>query len=199
MRRTLFDWFLLLVVLVGGILAWQTSRERSRLTARHSRLARVTGDLLIVDATKVHALALNTGYPLHFAWRVYLPPNYSQKLRGGGMMFTPGSGQPAEFIARVRLRPRHDGDMDVYTHVGKASIRISLGNNALAELLYNRWDKIKVEQLGAPELAVIKADQPAVLLKLTLPDDLQSEAQKKLSPNQQQQFDPVLFELNLGP
>jgi hypothetical protein len=199
MMRKVFDCLLVVIVLVGAIMAWQTGRERLRLTKWHARLARITGDLPIVDATKVHALALNTGDPLHFAWRVYLPPNYSYRLRSVAMVSSPGSAKPAEFIARVRLRPGQDGDLDVYTHFGNASSRSSLGNNPLAELLHNRWDKIKVEQLGAPELAVINADQSAVLLKLTLPDDLQSEARKKLSSSQQKQFVPVLFELSLGP
>jgi hypothetical protein len=76
---------------------------------------------------------------------------------------------------------------------------MGLGDKALAELLRDRWDKVRVEQLGAPELTILEADQPAVLLRLTLPEDLPREAKKSLSPYAQQQFVPVLFELDLGP
>jgi hypothetical protein len=199
MKRTLLDWFLLLVVLVGSFLAWQTGRERSRLTERHSRLARLAGDLPIIDPTKLHALALQTGDPLHFAWRIYVPPNYSPQLRGSGMAIALGSARASEFIARVRVRPDDKGDMQVYTHFGNTTSGTSLGMQAIVSVLENRWDKLKVEQLGAHALTVIKADQPAVLLRLTLPDDLHSEVRKKVSLNGQKQSLPVLFELNLGP
>jgi len=72
----------------------------------------------------------------------------------------------------------------------------SLGDKALAELLRDHWDKIRVEQLGAPELAVLGPNQPATVLRLTLPDDLRAEAHKK-APYMRAQL-PVLFELNLG-
>ncbi len=70
MTRKMFDRFLLRVVLAEGVVAWQTGRERIRLTERHSQLVRVTGDFPIIDPTRVRVRALDTGEPLHFAWRV---------------------------------------------------------------------------------------------------------------------------------
>jgi hypothetical protein len=63
----------------------------------------------------------------------------------------------------------------------------------------DRWGRIRVEQLGAAGLATLGPNQPAVLLRLTLPDDVQAEARKKLSRSVQKQFVPLLFELHLGP
>jgi hypothetical protein len=65
--------------------------------------------------------------------------------------------------------------------------------------VHDRWDKLHVERLGAPDLAVLEPNQPAILLRLTLPDDLQAEARQKLQPYAQMRYVPVLFELNLGP
>ncbi len=199
-KQRVLDWFLLVVVLWGGFLAWQSGRERSRLTQLHARLARKTGDLLIADPTMVNLQALATGEPLHFAWRVYFPPNYKQTLSGStGGFGVSSSGQPSEFIARVRLRQDDQGVLQVYTHFANGSSRSSIGDQKLAEVFRGRWDKIRVEQLGAPELALVKPDQHAVLLRLTLPDDLQDQARKNLSAVNQKRVSPVLFELDLGP
>ena len=99
MKHKLLDWFLIIVVLIGGVLTWQTGRERSRLTARHGRLAKLAGDLRIADPSKVYVLALDTGEPLHFAWRMYFPPNYKLSLlsrHSGVSVF--GTSRPSEFI-----------------------------------------------------------------------------------------------------
>jgi hypothetical protein len=201
MKHRVFDWFLLVVTLIGGVLAWQTGRERSRLSERHRRLVGMAGELPIADPSKVYARALDTGEPLHFAWRVYLPANYNRALRssGGGALGASTSRRPSEFIARLRFRQDNQGVMEVYNHFANGSTRVSLGDKTLADLLRNRWDKVRVERLGAPEVAVIEPDKPAVLLRLTLPDDMQDEARTKLSPDNQARLLPVLYELDLGP
>ncbi len=88
--------------------------------------------------------------------------------------------------------------MELYEQFGGMSTQSSFGTTELGEFLRSRWEKVKVEQLGAPEVAVLDPDQPAVLLRLTLATDLLDEARKKL-PEAQQVNIPVLFELNLGP
>jgi hypothetical protein len=201
-KHRLLDWLLILALLVGGILAGKTGWERSRLEARHARLARMTGDLPVTDPSKLYFQAIDTGEPLHFAWRVHLPPKYNQVLscRAGGSSSssTSSSSGSTELIARVRLREDEQGLLQVYDHFGGGSSRMGIGDKALAELLRGRWDRVRVEQIGAPELAVVGPDQTVVLLRLTLPDDLEAEARKKLDRSMQQSL-PVLFELVLGP
>jgi hypothetical protein len=200
MKHRLLDWLLILALIVGGILAWKTGRERSRLEERRARLARMTGDLPIADASKVHLRAIDTGERRHFAWRVYLPPNYKHRVsyRAGGSSTSSSSG-PSEFIARVRFREDEQGLIQVYTHFGGGSSRMGIGDKALAELLRGRWDRVRIEQIGAPEVAVFGPDQTAVLLRLTLHDDLEAEARKRLDGYVREQFVPVLFEMVLGP
>jgi len=199
MKHRAFDLVLLIVVLSGGILAWQTGRERSRLEGKRERLVRTIGDLPIADPSKVYVRALKTGEPMHFAWRVYLPPNYIQLLSAStGNQGNAWPTRSSEFVARVRLHRDEQGVLQVYTQFSAASSRLSLGDKTLAELLRDRWDKIRVEQLGAAGLTAIEPDQSAVLLRLTLPDDLLGEARKKLSPYAQQHNIPFLFELALG-
>jgi hypothetical protein len=79
MKHRVLDLYLLIAALIGGTLAWQTGRERSRLSEKYDEPARVTGDLPIADASKVHVRALDTGDPMHFAWRVYYPPPTSSR------------------------------------------------------------------------------------------------------------------------
>src|SRR6185436_11697936 len=80
MKQRVLNLFLILVAVLGGLLAWQSGRERGRLQAECARLLAITGDLSIDDPSKVYIRALDTREPLHFAWRVYLPPNYQQIL-----------------------------------------------------------------------------------------------------------------------
>jgi hypothetical protein len=201
-KHRLLDGLLILALLSGGILAGKTGLERSRLEARHARLARMTGDLLVTDRSKLYFRAIDTGERLHFAWRVYLPPKYNQVLScrsdGSSSSSTSLRSGSTEIIARVRLREDEQGQLHVYSHFAGGSSRMGVGDKALADLLRGRWDRVRVEQVGAPELAVFGPDQTIVLLRLTLPDDLEAEARKKLGPSMQQRL-PVLFELVLGP
>jgi hypothetical protein len=202
MKHRLLDGLLILALLSGGILAGKTGLERSRLEARHARLARMTGDLPVTDPSKLYFQAIDTGEPLHFAWRVYLPPKYNQVLScrsdGSSSSSTSSSSAATELIARVRLREDEQGQLQVYTHFGGGSSRMGVGDKALAERLRGRWGRVRVEQLGAPELAVLGPDQTTVLLRLTLPDDLEAEAREKLDRSMQRSV-PVLYELVLGP
>ncbi len=200
MKHRVWELFLLLVVVVGGILAWNTGRQRSRLQAEYQRLSRLTGDIPIADPTQVYMRAIETGEPLHFAWRVYLPPNYRQIVTdSSGSSSSSWSSGATEFITRVRFREDEQGLLQVHTRFSGGSGRMSLGDQSLAKLLRGRWDKIHVEQLGGDDLITLKPDQSAVLLRLTLPDDIQNESREKLNSHIQERCVPVLFELQLGP
>jgi hypothetical protein len=199
MRRVI-DSLLLVVAVVGGYLAWQTGRERILLAQHYRRLARAAGDIVVVDPSKIHVHALDTGEPLHFAWRVFLPANYAQVWHAttGGAGNTRRAKQ-TEFIARVRLRPDDQGKMQIYARTNMAASLASLGSDALNDLLRGRWNKLKAEQLGATGTAVIDPSEKAVFLRLTLPDDLADEARRKLPPQEQKRYFPLVFELALGP
>ena len=82
-QRTAIDLVLLVVIAAGGVAALQTGRERSRLESTYERLHRKTGDLPIGDPAWVHVRAIETGDPLHFAWRVYFPSNYPKSSSFG--------------------------------------------------------------------------------------------------------------------
>jgi hypothetical protein len=205
MRHRALDLTLLVAAVAGAALAWQSGRERGRLWQEHARLARSAGELPIADPSQVHVLALDTGKPLDFAWHVYYPPGYTQVLRasaGGGHTFT--TSKPTEFIARVVVREHQSGQMlwvekHFYRSGGLSRLGFVNDEGALAGLLRGRWDKVRVEQLGSPDPTALSPDRSAVLLRLTLSDDLQAEARRRLTPHMQKQYVPVLYELRLGP
>jgi hypothetical protein len=199
MIRKLIDLLFLTAFLVGGVLAWQSGRERIRLRNEHARLARKIGDITISDSSKVYIQAIDTGEPLNFAWRVYFPANYKQMLRGSnGGTSTSTGGSSCEFVARVRIRENEQGGLEIFTSFKEGSSWSSFGDKGLADFLRNRLDRIHVEQLGALEIAVLRPDQKAVLLSLSLPDDFVREAGDKLSDDFKKRYVPILFELNLG-
>lgn len=198
-KHRALDLVLLLVALVGGFFALQNGRQLRQLRAEYERLSKITGDLPISDAAKVHVRALETGERLHFAWRVYLPPNYRVVVWNSSGSSSSWRSDSCQFIARVRFREDEQGRLQAYTRFSGSSSCMKLGDSKLAELLHDRWDKIQVEQLGAPGLAVLAPDQSAVLLRLTLPDELQQASREKLPPWMQGHLVPTLFELHLGP
>ncbi|CAN5899146.1 hypothetical protein BH23PLA1_BH23PLA1_08550 [soil metagenome] len=200
MKHRAFDLILLVAALIGGFLAWQTGRERSRLEVQYAQLSRKVGDLPITDPSRVHVRALETGDPMHFAWRVYLPPNFNANLRhNAGGSSSAWSSDASELIARIRFREDEQNQLQVYTQFSGGSSRFGLGSPELAELLRGRWDELRVEQLGAPEMAAVAQDRSAVLLRLTMPEDMERNAREKLPAWDLEHQVPVLFEWELNP
>ena len=56
-----------------------------------------------------------------------------------------------------------------------------------------------VEQLGADKTAALKTDEEAVLPRLTLPEQLLSEASKEVDARSLQAKLPLLFEMRIVP
>jgi hypothetical protein len=188
---------LVALTLVGLVMVWQSGHQRSAARAEYERLARLTGDLKISDPQKVHVLALETGEPLHFAWRVYLPPNCRTTVRYEGGGSTSNYSQPQNIIARVRFREHPPGRLQVYTKFAGSSSQSGFGDEALASFLQDRWDQIRVEQLGTGQTALVKLDEEAVLLKLSLPDDLAAQASKEIDLRRHPIELPVLCEMQI--
>ncbi len=199
MIRRLLDLILIVLILVGGYRSWQSSQERNRLRDTHERLARISGVLPITDPSRVHVVALKTGDPMHFAWRFYVPEKYNFRVADNQGSSSSWSSDASEFIARVRFRVDDQGRLEIHEHMKGSSGRSTMGNKELTRLLHGRWDQLQVEQLGAAEMAVLDADESAVLLRLTLPDNLAAEARKTLDTYEQKRYIPVFFELKLGP
>ncbi len=194
---------LIAVVLVGGVLAWRTGRERARLGAEYARLAKAAGDLTVADSTKIHILAIETDEPLHYAWRVYLPPNSRRTLFRGGsgtqslMTATSQEGR----VARVRIRQSAEkGRLQVYQSFERRSItKPDLGDERLADLVHGHEGEIQVEQLGSGGVAVIDPAGSADLLRLVMPAAMQAKAQETLGPTALDTFLPDLFRVEIGP
>jgi hypothetical protein len=200
MKHRLFDCLIIGCIVIGGVQAWRSGLERGRLSERLARLVRKTGDVQIADETKVHFKALETEDPLEFAWRVYFPRNYrgtlKERFAGGAAEFAASS---SEYIARVRVRHHESDKMSIYSHFGSGSRWMEFEDKSLAELLRGRWGTLIVEQLGAPEVAMIKPDQQVVLLRLRLPEDIEQMARAKVSAEDLAQFVPSLLRIDLIP
>ncbi len=102
------DLFLILLALVGAYLALLTGIERASLTAHVTRVERRIGTFKITDPTLVQIQAVETDNPLEFAWRIYLPANYSTSIvqsfdSAGSTSSWSTNVNPTEFMARVIL------------------------------------------------------------------------------------------------
>jgi hypothetical protein len=200
--RRLVEVVLIVAIAIGGFLAWRTGHERDRLERSYDRLSRKAGELEIGDPTRVHFRAIQTGEPLHFAWRVYLPASYPARvhLRAGQSVGhdSVSRSQPQEFIARVRFREDENGILHVFSKFAGGSNRVGVGDQAFAKLLHGRWNEVLAEQLGADGMAAIDPDKLVTLLRLRLPPEIEGEAKTALAPEQQNGLVPVFLELQLG-
>ena len=122
------------------------------------------------------------------------------------------------------LRPADDGGVDVYMHFPGRGNSGDFEDMSAADVLRDTrdWQLPRGKKVhfgdkaagrpaprplghdprratGRAQLAVLGPMQPAILLRLTLPDDLQAEARSKLPPDTFAAYVPVLFELKLGP
>jgi hypothetical protein len=198
MKRNVVDLALLTVGLVGGMLAWKAGHERSRLEANYRRLAAAVGELPADDPALIYLKALDTGDPLHFAWRVHLPAKTRMDLRSGsgrsGLRGLISCSDPTDFIARVRLREDEPGHMSVYTKIMGGSSRSGIGSTGLARLLREHVQELMVEQVGKHGVVAIdpKAKKPTTLLRVALPESLGTKPAPGLD------F-PNLVELTIGP
>ncbi|WP_422923188.1 hypothetical protein [Singulisphaera sp. PoT] len=197
--RKALDLILFIAILLGGFLAWTSGRERSLLKKEHSRLARSVGDLAIDDPSKLQVVALDTGEPFHFAWRIYFPPKYQFSLwNGDSECFNSKSVESNDSILRVNFRENELGNMKVFISGFYGSMRHGVGDKALADFMRGRWTELKASQLGVNSIAIVNPDEQVSLLSLTLPTRLQEEAKQKLPSSSQKIWIPIPYELKLG-
>ncbi len=194
MIRRLVEGLLLVVTIVGAYFAWQSSQEKSRLTARYQRLALAAGDFPINDTSLIYVKALETGEPLHFAWRIHLPAKCQHQVTTRSGDWLALDSDPPDFVARIRFFRNDQGQMQQYHTFGNSASESS-ARRRLANLTPAQWKQLQVEQFGAPELAVLKPDQSAVLLRLTLPKELAAQAGKS---DPDSSSEPA-FEISLRP
>ena len=190
---------LAIAVVIGGVMAHQAGKEHQRLRTEYERLAKKVGDLPIEDPSKVYVLALETDEKLHFAWRIYLPPNVKLRWQtsDGGRSWS-SYRDAREFIARVRFREDENGQLIVFTKRANGSGMFRFENRQVADLLRGRWDEIQVEQLGAGEIVTVEPDEIATLLRLTLSDELKQQANEKLDNNFKKRIQTDLFSIRFG-
>lgn len=188
-----------IAILVGAIRAVQSGRERSELRTEYQRLVRKVGELAISDTTKVWVSALETGDPMHFAWRVYLPANHHFRVRHQGGSSSSNRPDSAEFVARVRFRMSDSGHLQVYGHYGSGSHLGSRGSGEVAQFIQQHWERFQIEQLGSEGAVSLEPTDSATLLRITVPDDLQAEMRELLSPHASSEFVPEYFAVHLGP
>jgi hypothetical protein len=195
----LLNAILLIATLIGGVLAYRAGTKRQQLLTERTRLEKKVGSMPIDDQSKVHVRALETGDELHFAWRVYLPAGFNIRWRYSDQGSSWSTSQSArEFIARVRLREDKRGIVYVFIKQCGGSSRSALGDGQVADLLRDRWDEVRVEQLAAEDVVVVDADEVATLLRLTLSDDLKREAEQKLNKYFAKRFETALLDVRFG-
>lgn len=199
MKIPWLDALLVLVILLGGVWLFRASLARQAAGAEVERLERVTGRIKIADPAKVYIRGIPSDDPLSFAWHVYIPKNYRIVVRdeSGGSSWG-SSSEPTQFIARVKLR-ENDSGVQVYRTTHGSS---SLGGiqHELAKFLRGRWHELKVEQFARDSLEELDPQTgEALLLRLSLPPELEREAREKIPAHRLPAMFPSVMKLHFGP
>lgn len=199
-RPNALELAILLVIVIGGVFAFRSGRERYQLERRYDRLKRKAGDIEIGDPAKVYVQAIETGDPRLFTWRIRLPPYYRYELDATNIqqMLSSPKAEPREFIASVGFRENGEGVLDVFSRFETHRIESHFGDSALATFLRGRWNDLRVHRLGQGALIAFDPTKPIELLKVSFPDDMRKEGQKTL-PKTDQVFVPILFRMTFGP
>ncbi len=191
--------FLVVLILGAFIFAWQMGQSRKRLDAEYQRLARVTGDLTIEDASKVHVQAIDCVEPFHFSWRVYLPADRTWIVETGPRGNTRAWIAQGEFLAHAQFRVDKLRNVTVYIDFGGGSTEWYLCDQFLTELLEDQWNRIHIETVGTSVIEAIEPGEFIIILRLSFPKDLKSEARRKLRGWSRDLVVPDFFEVRLKP
>lgn len=200
MRIRLIDAALAVATLAGAILAVTSASKLHALQQEHTRLSRTTGDLDIADPGEVHVVALETGEPLHFAWRVYAPAGQMMVSTfgdGGSGTSTGFNSQPHEFIGRIRFSKHRTGQIAVYYNFGNGAGFQTAGSPASYQFLNEHLDELRIEQLGVHGTARVKQGEPVTVLKMHLPESVIAQARPRSSDHNPPDLESDLFELRL--
>lgn len=76
LRFSLLGLFALVTIVALAVSLYLTHGRLAKAEAEVSRLRKETGHLTIEDASQVHVIAVPTGDPFAWRWRVYLPGGY---------------------------------------------------------------------------------------------------------------------------
>lgn len=202
-KRSLLDLLLVGLLVVGGVLAWQSGRERRRLETELARLRNLVQELDLVDPTKVHIRAIETNEPLHFAWRVYLPAGISTTVKsrftlsGGSSWGSSTSTNPSHFIARVRFRKNERGTWELYEKFHNGSSHSTISEPRISELFDKHAAELVAEPLGADQLEVFDSTESRDLLRILLPVKLRDPYRAIYPPNDQPRF-PEVMSISVG-
>lgn len=178
MLLRLLNLSLLLAALVGAALAFAEQRRVAAIAGEHQRLTGLVGNLSVEDETKIHVLAIDTGEPMHFLWRIFVPANVDLRwqfktIGGSSSSWGGGDPEPTEMFLRYRMKVE-DNWVNVFHSTNNSSGLSSLGGRK-APSLVERPDLIEVQIAGADEVAVFEPDEVVDLLSLRCRPDAQEQ------------------------
>ena len=188
----------LISIILGAVLAVRSGLENRRLLAEHRALAEQVGYLPISDPTKVHVVALETNDAHHFSWRIYEPPKFRARVATRGGSGTYSHSTSHDYLVNMRFRRNHDGLLQAFMDQGAGSSLRSLGNREFADLVYNRWDELEIEQLATDGVRRIENDEVVHLLRMRLSPTMQEAAREILSESQYEHFSEALLDIRYG-
>lgn len=174
---------LLLLAAVGFLYTFRARSELRKVRGEHDLLAAQFGTLDVEDPEKYYVVRIDTGDPMHFAWRIYRPDKLQLKTRassiGGGSNSWSLSGPAGEEIFRIRFRIDERG-MRVFSKRQGSSSTFGLGDPQTDGFLKKHWEELDIEVMGDGEAEEAATDQVLKLLSIRVPESLAAQANQEI-------------------
>lgn len=174
---------LLLLAAVGFLFTFRARSELRTVRGEHDRLAAQFGTLDVEDPEKYYVVRIDTGDPMHFAWRIYRPDKLRMETRAtsmsGSSRARSSSGPAGEEIVRVRFRIDEWG-MRVFSKRQGSSSTFGLGDPRTDGFLKKHWEELDIEVMGDGEAVEATTDQVLKLLSIRVPDSLAAQANQEI-------------------
>ncbi|MCC6511078.1 MAG: hypothetical protein IT423_18395 [Pirellulaceae bacterium] len=201
MKLRMLDILLILATVIGAITLARSSLTLQSLKKEQARIDQAVGHLEITDKTKIHIVAIDSGDPWQWAWRVYLPSFVTGSVitQNGTGSSSHGFGSgPQEFVARCSLTQTQSGTVGLYLRFINGSTYSSMGTPEFYQFLKTHRQKLQIEQLGSDGVVqLVPGAKSQTLLRLRLPDDLAAVALKQFSQADVRAHLPLIIEAQI--
>lgn len=193
--RQLIDLGLVILIFVAITVVWWRAGVERDLRADYERLYSDVGELTVPDPNKAYVRALETGDPLHFAWRCYFPANYPYSFSdSAGSGLETSTSTATEFVLRIRYRCDERGQWHHFKKLSTGTSAGNLGNQRFSQFLSAHWKRLRVERLGERGVEELPENAPATLLRFSVPDDLLEAARLQLDDTRLKDKLPTVLE-----
>ena len=195
---------LLLVIVAGLIVLVVKQQAVTSMSAEHAALTEQFGELEIGDPSRFHMVRVETGDPMYFQWRFYVPAGAQLTVRryrgrsgwSGSSSSIASEAHSSLLSCRFRVV---DGELSIFTsHDGGSGLSRWNWKPKFEAELVKRWDELDIKVVGKEETIDFAPNEAVVALKISVPPELKKELAAFTSKKQLEKLDKPILVMVIG-